>query len=242
MSDPKLSTAGAQVNIAYGYRAYTGAGMPGCPSYGSMVTASVAPPSAPGGSFSSGGGADAEALTDDAIYFASLPVFFKRVPGEVIPFDDTTWLPSSDSLDAALSRFAPIPAPDGGLPLVQPAIPALDLVRSEESITNMMRSVDRRAMRLVQAGSTGDVSAYAVPDELLAPLIKVRAEDAPADALLGVASGCRSALLKIKGACEWKRNAAKPTVYAARTASTLTPFTSATTNPLTNRVSTEGVR
>lgn len=204
--DPKLSTSGAQVNIAYSWRNADG----NLSAYPGIERAYVAAPSLPGASLSGGGAGDAAntVLTDDAIYFASLPVFFKRVPGEVVPFDATTWLPSAESLDAALVRFAPIPAPDGGLPLVQPAIPALDLARSADAVLDMQRAVGRRAMRLVKAGST-DASAYAVPDELLSPLIKVRAEDAPPDALFGVASGCRSALLKIKGVCASKRKAGR---------------------------------
>jgi hypothetical protein len=116
-------------------------------------------------------------LTNDDIYFASLPVFFKHVPGETTAFVADEWREDPTSLPLALDRFGLLAGADGGLPLCQPAIPALDLVRTPTPASL--------------------AATEALPVELRRPLIKVREAEAGEGAIRGVASGTRSALVKL---------------------------------------------
>ena len=124
-------------------------------------------------------------LTDDAIYFASIPVFFTPVPGETIPFIASEWHEDASSLPAALARFSLIPDPDGGLPLFHPAIPALDLLRKSDASSESARAA----------------AAQALPLLLRQPLLKVpeSLSPPPPNTIQGYASGVRSALLKLDG-------------------------------------------
>ena len=127
-------------------------------------------------------------LTDDAIYFASIPVFFVPVPGETIPFVASHWHEDPSSLPTALSRFSLISDPDGGLPLFHPAIPALDLLQ-----------------QLDASSSSSSAAAAALPMQLRQPLLKVPEELAapPPHTIQGFASGVRSAVIKLDG--QWSQ-------------------------------------
>jgi hypothetical protein len=117
------------------------------------------------------------AISNDDIYFASLPVFFVHVPGETTAFVADEWREDPSSLPLALERFGLLAATDAGLPLCQPAIPALDLVR---------------------VPTPASTAAFdALPVELRRPLLKVREAEAGEGAIRGVASGTRSALIKL---------------------------------------------
>jgi hypothetical protein len=120
-------------------------------------------------------------LTDDAIYFASIPVFFAPVPGQTVPFLASEWHEDASSLPAALARFSLIPNPDGGVPMVHPAIPALDLLR--------------------QPSASSEAAFQALPQQLRHPLLKVPESDAvpPPNSIQGYASGVRSAVIKLDG-------------------------------------------
>ena len=148
-------------------------------------------------------------LDVDAIYYASLPVVFASVPGEMVPFVASEWAEDPASIGTVLQRFhfQKIPTPElyaaaraaaeskggvggayksaagaaakGEATITVPAVPALDLVRTPSA-------------------ASGDALA-ALPAALRAPLIKVRESEAPPGALRGVASGTRSALVKIEG-------------------------------------------
>ena len=122
------------------------------------------------------------ALTYDAIYFASIPVYFAPVPGETLPFIASEWHEDHSSLPAALERFSLITDPDGGLPLAQPAIPALDFTRQPSA-------------------SASAASAEALPMQLRQPLLKVPESLAapPPNTIQGYASGVRSAVIKLDG-------------------------------------------
>ena len=122
------------------------------------------------------------ALTYDAIYYASIPVFFAPVPGETLPFVASEWHEDLSSLPAALNRFSLMKNPDGGLPLFHPAIPALDLLRQPSS-------------------SASAASAEALPLQLRQPLLKVPESLAapPPNTIQGYASGVRSAVIKLDG-------------------------------------------
>lgn len=120
-------------------------------------------------------------LTDDAIYFASVPVFFAPVPGQTDPFVASEWHEDASSVPAALARFSLIPDPDGGPPLFHPAIPALDLLR--------------------QPSASSESAAQALPQQLRHPLLKVPESLAapPPNSIQGYASGVRSAVIKLDG-------------------------------------------
>lgn len=122
------------------------------------------------------------ALTYDAIYFASIPVYFAPVPGETLPFIASEWHEDHSSLPAALERFSLIKDPNGGLPLFHPAIPALDLTRQPSA-------------------SASAASAEALPLQLRQPLLKVPESLAapPPNTIQGYASGVRSAVIKLDG-------------------------------------------
>jgi len=119
----------------------------------------------------------ASPLTNDDVYYASIPVYFAPVDGDVIPFVQGEWSECSKSLETVTSRFSLMPAPDGGAGLVMPAIPALDIKH---------KPAKREGVR----------PPY-LPEALSRPLIKVP-EGAP-HTLRGVASGTRSALVKVEG-------------------------------------------
>ena len=122
------------------------------------------------------------ALTYDAIYFASIPVYFAPVPGETLPFIASEWHEDHSSLPAALERFSLFKDPNGGLPLFHPAIPALDLTRQPSA-------------------SASAASAEALPLQLRQPLLKVPESLAapPPNTIQGYASGVRSAVIKLDG-------------------------------------------
>jgi len=124
-------------------------------------------------------------LTYDAIYYASIPVFFTPVPRETFPFIASEWHEDASSLPAALSRFSLIPDPDGGLPLFHPAIPALDLLRKSDASSESARAAATQALPLLL-----HQPLLKVPESLSPP---------PPNAIQGYASGVRSALLKLDG-------------------------------------------
>jgi hypothetical protein len=121
-------------------------------------------------------------LDDDAIYYASIPVFFASVAGETIPFIASEWRENPSSLPAALARFSLVADPEGGLPFVHPAIPAIDFNRYSDT-------------------SSSAAAAEAIPPQLRQPLIKVPECLAlpPPNTIRGFASGTRSALIKLDG-------------------------------------------
>ena len=125
-------------------------------------------------------------LTYDAIYYASIPVFFAPVPGETLPFVASEWQEDPSSLPAALNRFSLIKNPDGGLPFFHPAIPALDLLRQPDASASAA-SVETLPLHLRQP-------LLKVPQSLAAPL---------PNTIQGYASGVRSAVIKLDG--EWCR-------------------------------------
>ena len=131
-------------------------------------------------------------LTDDAIYFASIPVHFAPVPGHTIPFVPSEWQPDPSSLAAALARFSLTPPtpPNDGLPLFQPAIPALDFQHHPP-------------LPSTPAAAASAAAAAALPPQLRSPLLKIPqsppSSSPPSHPLQGYASGVRSALIKIDG-------------------------------------------
>jgi hypothetical protein len=132
-------------------------------------------------------------LTYDAIYYASIPVFFTPVPGETIPFIASEWCEDASSLPAALARFSLIPDPDGGLPLFHPAIPALDHLRKSDASSESARAAATQALPLL----------------LRQPLLKVpeSLSPPPPNTIQGYASGVRSALLKLDG--QWSASSCR---------------------------------
>jgi hypothetical protein len=127
-------------------------------------------------------------LTDDAIYFSSIPVFLAPVPGDTLPFVANDWREDPSSLPAALARFSLIPDPDGGLPLFHPALPALDFLHRPDSSSS-------------SSSSSSAAAAAELPLHLRQPLLKVPEPLAapPPHMIQGFASGVRSALIKLDG-------------------------------------------
>lgn len=111
----------------------------------------------------------------DKIYFSSLEVGFRIVDGETLPFNEADWAVdrSVPGLSIVLSRNKPIPVP-GGIDVVLPAIPALDIIQTHELSKNSSK----------------------LPEVLRHPLIKTPLND-PRATVIGFVSGVRSGLIKV---------------------------------------------
>jgi hypothetical protein len=121
----------------------------------------------------------------EKLYYGSLPVHFAAVPGRVVPFAAEHWAVDPSSGPAVVAKGRPLDLGDGLPGLVVPAVPSLDY----------------RCIR--EGGEPGMESAPAsFPAQLAAPLLKVP-QGSPGVLLQGVASGTRSALVKLGGA--WYR-------------------------------------
>ena len=126
---------------------------------------------------------------DDEIFYGSIPVYLKSVPGKIIAYIHSHYSPdtvrdNNNMPTNTLSRKDEIPHSDGGPPIVVPCMPCLDLVGSEEST---------------------DLSEW--PELLRSPLIKVPESESTTKKdypdLKAFASGVRSACVKIDN--KWYR-------------------------------------
>ena len=75
---------------------------------------------------------------DDEIFYGSIPVYLKSVPGKTIAYIHSHYSPDSvrdnnDMPTNTLLRKDEIPHSDCGPPIVVPCMPCLDVVASEES-------------------------------------------------------------------------------------------------------------
>jgi hypothetical protein len=126
--------------------------------------------------------------SDDLIYFGSQPVAFTTCPGSFKSFVREDWREDPSTLDIVVAREDFLPAGDGLTPdVILPAIPALDYTHRDPSFLT----------------SNSNIAPSDLPHELAMPLIKIPLMNAREDTLRGVASGTRSALVKVDN--EWFR-------------------------------------
>eukprot|EP00927_Polykrikos_kofoidii_P009836 TRINITY_DN14122_c0_g1_i1.p1 TRINITY_DN14122_c0_g1~~TRINITY_DN14122_c0_g1_i1.p1 ORF type:complete len:601 (-),score=91.54 TRINITY_DN14122_c0_g1_i1:306-2024(-) len=125
----------------------------------------------------------ADFFSEDEVFFGSVPVFLVPVPGKAVRYVHQSYRPGDDeaSLKQTLARKDPIAHPQGGLPVVVPGMPRLDMVCDEEPCA--------------------DVSDW--PEQLRAPLIKVPQDRRSDVCPKAFASGVRSAVVKLGG--QWYR-------------------------------------
>ena len=163
-----------------------------------------------------------EYFGEDEIFFGSVPVYLRPVPGEAILYQGPSlYAPdpirnSSGAPIRTLARKNPIPHPDGGAPVVVPCMPCLDQVKVEDSSksagdtagivtgdgavgaaktsTKTEADTDSALSSTVSRAAAATV-AVSLPEELKRPLVKV--PDPFEGAPKAFASGCRSACVKV---------------------------------------------
>lgn len=142
---------------------------------------------------------EAEPFGSDELFYGSIPVYFKQVPGETLVYTHSEWMPLDDaeSLKTTLSRTRKMgPKAD----IVVPAIPALEIGQRELNPNRQRGGMDDSDDELEE----GHISQW--PLLLRKPLIKVPADKASLRGALGpkaFASGVRSALIKLNS--KWYR-------------------------------------
>ena len=126
---------------------------------------------------------------EDEIFYGSIPVYLKSVPGKAVPYVHSYYSPdtvrdNNNMPTKTLSRKDEISHSDGGPPIVVPCMPCLDAVASEEAT---------------------DLSEW--PKLLRSPLIKVPESECTTKNdypdLKAFASGVRSACVKLND--KWYR-------------------------------------
>ena len=127
---------------------------------------------------------DSDMYGDDEIFFGSVPVYFKKVPGKAVAYVHDDYHPDTVRDEQGmptntLARKDAIPHPDGGPSVVVPCMPCLDAVADKVTM---------------------DVSKW--PEYLQTPLIKCPAPTS-ADQPKAFASGQRSACVKVEN--KWYR-------------------------------------
>jgi hypothetical protein len=118
-------------------------------------------------------------LSDDDIYFGSFQVEFKPVEGSTTSFTIEDWTENitPESVAIVVGRGKEqFETGAASADIIEPAIPALDFIR-------------------LKSPNQGYFNLF--PPELQSPLIKVPLETGGVNALRGVASGTRSALIKV---------------------------------------------
>jgi hypothetical protein len=132
------------------------------------------------------------AFGDDELFYGSFPVHITHVPGSVTVYRPSEWTVShgEEAVDTARARVNPLLMADTRV--VVPAIPAVDIVRMEDVGESSPSAADL----------CSDWPVF-----MQTPLLKCRegeeASSSPPGSVKAVASGVRSALVKVES--KWYR-------------------------------------